>query len=354
MVVARLSNPSQAIWSPDARSSSVILVQDRRDCHPRFYISHHIRPVTRKMISPYSLILMKADRNQSLLTGAMTVLLFVVLVLAGFYSFHHKPHSRAVYSNSYDDFLGDSHFQEWIRQMCSTPLLPPLEYRGLRSLSQYLLSPDHSQCLTWVRLGQLIPKICRVREKEVDGQIKEKYVCANDSAKAGANQSCIIYHFTVGGRTTHPKTLDPLTCVVHSFSYGKEAVQNACVEVLGVPIQPHHVSGTRSSRHHALGGSTSPLHHDQGWGLKFLTTGDLQGYEWSLLRLMMTNHDLLDVGQLSVLLHLPVIADRPHSQKELDYFRQLFQVFEGLTCAGYRLVRSRPLICQEGVLISKE
>ncbi|KAK7067629.1 hypothetical protein SK128_003992, partial [Halocaridina rubra] len=64
--------------------------------------------------------------------------------LAVYYIFHSRTISEIYQVTKFEDRL---------KEVCSNPKLPMLEYRGVQSFFHYLLHPDPDYCYSWVEFG---------------------------------------------------------------------------------------------------------------------------------------------------------------------------------------------------------
>ncbi|XP_047474060.1 uncharacterized protein LOC125028630 [Penaeus chinensis] len=170
-----------------------------------------------------------------------------------------------------------------------------------------------------------------------------RYVCANVS-NDGEGESCLVYYFTVVDNEQFKKDMDKLTCHVHEIvDKLKKEVEESEKWPRKHPWQISEISYDKvlpggSVRHRrSLRDIVTSLGH-VGRKVRFLRA-DLLGQEWTLLRQVVTNYNMINVRQISVGLHIPLSVNQLTVEERNRYFGDLFKVFEGLTCLGYKHVR---------------
>lgn len=248
-------------------------------------------------------------------------------------------------------------FEEKLKEICAEPRLPLLEYRGVESFFNYLLHPDSEYCYSWVEFGgEKIPIPSQSGMECADEIRKSKYACFNEEYKM-THDPCLIYSFDKDDDNQFERDMDMFSCEIHAFDPQKvtEAEHVHRTEfwrehawTIGEFPYDQPQEGGNVQRRRSLDFITTALEH-QGREIKLLKS-DLEGREWILLRQVVTNSKLLDIKQVAVRLHIPMTVNQMTGESRHEYFAKLYQVFQGLNCAGYKYVLGRPIRYYKGVL----
>ncbi|XP_066947005.1 uncharacterized protein [Macrobrachium rosenbergii] len=287
--------------------------------------------------------------HQWLAKRLIAVLVLVVIAGAIGYFF-------AFPSADYEVFQSPG-FDEKLKEVCQSPALPMLEYRGVQSFFQYLTHPDSDYCYSWVEFGgEKIPIPSQSERECADEVRKSKYACFNDEYKM-THDPCLIYSFDKDYDNQFERDMDMFSCEVHAFDINK--VKEA-----------EHVQRTEFWKEHAWTIGEYPYDKPQDGGgverrrsLDYITTAlkhrnreikllksDMEGREWILLRQIITHSQTIDIKQIAVRLHIPTSVNVMSGESRHEYFGKLFQVFQGLNCAGYKYVLGRPIRYYKGTL----
>ncbi|KAK3856568.1 hypothetical protein Pcinc_037117 [Petrolisthes cinctipes] len=248
-------------------------------------------------------------------------------------------------------------FEDKLKEVCVSPRLPPLEYRGVESFFQYLESPDADHCYSWVEFGGEKIPIPSQSEKECSDEVrKSKYICFNEEYKM-THDPCLVYSFTKDMDNQFERDMQLFSCEVHAFDHEKvseaEHVKRSefwmehAWTISEAPYDKPEKDGS-IERRRSIDYITEALGHHQR-ELKFLKS-DLEGREWILLRQVISNIKLLDIQQIGVRLHLPISVNKMSGEARHQYFAKLFKVFQGLQCAGYKYVMGRSVRYYKGFI----
>ncbi|XP_027222190.2 uncharacterized protein [Penaeus vannamei] len=279
--------------------------------------------------------------SQQVTNFAMTLLMGLILVVAVYFAVAkfqtHIPEYEAT-----------------LKEVCRTSSLPRLQYKGVESFFEYLLNPDKSFCTSWVDFSKEGEAESRVRRDSHYG----RYVCANASDD-GVGESCLVYYFTVVDDEQFKKDMDKLTCHVHEIvDKLKKEVEESEKSPRRHPWQISEISydrvlpGGSVKRRRSLKDIVTSLGH-VGRKVRFLRA-DLHGQEWTLLRQVVMNHDIINVHQISIGLHIPLSVNRLTMEERRRYFEDLYQVFKGLACLGYKHVRVEAIETDSSRLVVPE
>ncbi|XP_069949553.1 uncharacterized protein [Cherax quadricarinatus] len=250
-----------------------------------------------------------------------------------------------------------SKFEDKLREACANPLLPMLEYRGVQSFFEYLTKPDDSHCYSWVEFGGEKIPIPSQSEKECTDEVrKTKYICFNEEYNM-THDPCLVYSFGKDVDNQFERDMELFSCEVHAFDHEKvteaEHVQRSEFwreHAWNIAAFPYDLpeEGGKVQRRRSLDYIVGALSHG-GRQINFLKS-DLEGREWILLRQVISSLHLLDVRQIGVRLHIPVDVNKKTGEARHQYFAKLFQVFQGLQCAGYKYVMGRAIRYYKGVV----
>ncbi|XP_042877555.1 uncharacterized protein LOC122256735 [Penaeus japonicus] len=264
--------------------------------------------------------------SQQITNFAMTVTMGLILMLGIYFSV-------AKFQNVPPDF------EATLKKVCRTSSLPRLEYKGVESFFEYLLNPDKSFCSSWLDFTRENKTKSRTRRDSQFG----RHVCATAGGDE-QEETCLVYYFTVVDDAQFKKDMDKLTCHVHAIvDKLKQEVKESEEWPRRHPWQISELSYDRAlpggsiRRRRSLKDIVTSLGH-VGRKVMFLRA-DLRGQEWTLLRQVVTYHNLIDVRQISVGLHVPLSVNKLTMEERKRYFENSFKVFEGLTCLGYKHVR---------------
>lgn len=248
-------------------------------------------------------------------------------------------------------------FEDKLREVCASPQLPVLEYRGVQSFFNHLSHPDADHCYSWVEFGgEKIPVPSQSEKECADEVRKTKYICFNEEYEM-THDPCLVYSFGKDVDSQFERDMNMFSCEVHAFDHEKVT-------------EAEHVKRTDFWLEHAWNIGEVPYDKPEGDGLlqrrrsldyiinalshtgrqvKFLKS-DLEGREWILLRQVITHLHLLDIRQIGVRLHVPITVNQMSGEARHQYFAKLFQVFQGLQCAGYKYVLGREIRYYKGAL----
>ncbi|KAK7067630.1 hypothetical protein SK128_003993 [Halocaridina rubra] len=168
---------------------------------------------------------------------------------------------------------------------------------------------------------------------------------------------CLVYSFDKDLDNQFERDMDMFSCEVHAFDAERvteaEHVQRTefwreHAWTIGEFPYDKPLQGSEIQRRRSLDYITAALNH-RSREIKLLKS-DLEGREWILLRQLITNAHLMDVRQVAVRLHVPTNINQMTGESRHEYFAKLYQVFQGLNCAGYKYVLGRPIRYYKGVL----
>lgn len=248
-------------------------------------------------------------------------------------------------------------FEDKLKEVCANPRLPMLEYRGVESFFQYLTNPDDDHCYSWVEFGGEKIPIASQSEKECTDEVrKTKYICFNEEYEMTLDP-CLVYSFAKDADNQFERDMQMFSCEVHAFDHERvteaEHVQRSefwrehAWNIAEFPYDKPEEGGS-VERRRSLEYITTALSHT-GRQIKFLKS-DMEGREWILLKQVIANFQNLDVRQIGVRLHIPVTVNQKSGETRHQYFAKLFQVFQGLQCAGYKYVMGRAVRYYKGSL----
>ncbi|KAG7175425.1 uncharacterized protein LOC121858451 [Homarus americanus] len=246
-------------------------------------------------------------------------------------------------------------FEDQLREVCANPRLPPLEYRGAQSFFEYLNKVDDEHCYSWVEFGgEKIPVPSQSETQCVDEVRKTKYICFNEEYKM-THDPCLVYSFGKDVDNQFERDMQMFSCEVHAFDHERvteaEHVQRSefwkehAWNIAQFPYDKPEGEG-RIQRRRSLDYIASSLGHS-GREIKYLKS-DLEGREWILLKEVISNLHKLDIQQIGVRLHIPITVNEMSGEARHQYFAKLFQVFQGLQCAGYKYVLGRAIRYYKG------
>lgn len=247
-------------------------------------------------------------------------------------------------------------FDEALKELCASPRLPPLEYRGVHSFFEYVLAPDSDYCYSWVEFGGEKIPIPSQSEKECSDEVrKSKYICFNEEYQM-TSDPCLVYSFGKDMDNQFERDMDLFSCEVHAFDpdrvteaehvYLSEFWREHAWAISELPYDKP--QDGRVERRRSLQYIVPALGH-AGKEIKYIKS-DLEGREWILLKQILTHLKLVDVKQIGVRLHIPTTVNKMSGEARHQYFAKLYQVFQGLQCAGYKYVLGRPIRYYKGSL----
>ncbi|XP_063873668.1 uncharacterized protein LOC135107579 isoform X1 [Scylla paramamosain] len=255
------------------------------------------------------------------------------------------------------DALSNATFEDVLKEVCSRPHLPMLEYRGVNSFFEYLTNSDDDHCYSWVEFGgEKIPVPSQSEKECADEVRKAKYICFNEEYEM-THDPCLVYSFDKDADSQFERDMQLFSCEVHAFDpervmegehvqrseFWKEHAWTISEMPYDKPEDDGHVQRRRS-----LDYVLSALGH-LGKEIKYLKS-DLEGREWILLKQIIMHHKLADVRQIGVRLHVPTTVNKMSGEARHQYFARLFLVFQGLQCAGYKYVLGRPIRYYKGAI----
>ncbi|XP_018015872.1 uncharacterized protein LOC108672677 [Hyalella azteca] len=226
--------------------------------------------------------------------------------------------------------------------------LPP--YGGVPSFFAALLNPDAKFCYAWLKFGGELnfktKRILHTGEQCTDDLYGSKYVCFNPEYKMNEDP-CLVYAFSEPTDNQFEKDMELFSCEVHSFvSYktlGFDRIQRSKFYIQHpwilsddhrderVDVQSRY-DDTVFGRH---------LYHkiNQYRPLDFIITS--LAHERKEIKFVKS-----DIPSLGNLLLKQIVKFR----NEVD----IRQIFEGLTCAGYKFVRVEPVTIYSKTIHVKE
>ncbi|CAL4109865.1 unnamed protein product [Meganyctiphanes norvegica] len=293
---------------------------------------------------------MKPETKQWLMkkTMILILLLMTAAVIAVYLLFFRGPQGEVLESQQFDDAYN---------QVCASPKLPPLEYRGVESFFTYLTKPDDQHCYSWVEFGGEKIPIPSQSEAECNDEIrKTKFMCFNEEYEMTADP-CLVYSFSKDMDDQFERDMNMFSCEVHAFDHEKVTVaehtsrtefwKEHSWDIAEFPYDKNNDDGSVIKRR-SLNYIVKSLGHE-GREMKFLKS-DLEGREWILLKQIITHSDLIDIRQIGVRLHIPISVNKMSGESRHSYFAKLFKIFQGLNCLGYKYVLGRAIRYYKGAV----
>nr|XP_053642196.1 uncharacterized protein LOC128695545 [Cherax quadricarinatus] len=198
---------------------------------------------------------------------------------------------------------------------------------------------------------------CKQSEMECADEVrKTKYICFNEEYEM-THDPCLVYSFGKDEDNQFERDMQMFSCEVHAFDHKKvteaEHVQRSEYwreHAWNIAAFPYDLPGEggKVELRRSLDYIATTLRHT-GRQIKFLKS-DLEGREWILLQQVITSLHTLDVRQIGVRLHISSDVNKKTGEARHQYFAKLFQVFQGLQCAGYKYVMGRAVRYYKGVV----
>ncbi|XP_076043897.1 uncharacterized protein LOC143026981 [Oratosquilla oratoria] len=241
----------------------------------------------------------------------------------------------------------DINFEEHVAKICATNGRTPMVYEGVKSFFKFIMKPQDDHCYSWIEFGgEKIPIPSQNENECMDEVRKTKYICFNDEYEM-AKDPCLVYSFGMDGDSQFERDMHMFSCEVHAFDHlrvvGHEHIRRTefwiehSWDIANFPYDQPGKNKTIQRR--SLDFIAKTFGH-VGKTIKFLKS-DLEGREWILLKEIILRHDILNIQQIGVQIHIGTSVNKMSHEKRHEHFRTLFQILQGLTCLGYKYILGR-------------
>ncbi|KAL7639585.1 UNVERIFIED_CONTAM: hypothetical protein RMT77_010086 [Armadillidium vulgare] len=289
------------------------------------------------------------------------VIIFLLVVYISLRNYRETAQSVDEHSEEMHPFLD---FKRRFEEVCAVPRLLIPEYKGVESFFHYIMNPDNDYCYSWLEFGGEKIIIATQEEKNCMDEIrKTKLICFNQEYNM-TKDPCLVYSFTKDADQQFERDMHMFSCYVHVFDskqineaehvkrteFWMEHAWDISEFPYDKPIFDKENSYNEGGiiRRRSLDYIVHTLKHEKKV-INYIKS-DHEGREWILLKNIIMHSDIVDVHQIGIRIHIPSSVNKMSGIGRHEFFRDLFQIFQGLSCLGYKYVMGRPAKYYKGVI----